>query len=56
LRTRDFLSHPRVDVQQGGRPLGSYRLRRLIPNRSHAVPSDFLRLVRPGEEVHLSVS
>ncbi len=56
LRTRDFLSHPRVDVQQGGRPLGSYRLRRLIPNRSHAVPSEFLRQVRPGEDVHLSVS
>jgi len=56
LRTRDFLGHPRVDVTQGGRLLGSYRLRRLIPNRSHAVPPDFLRLVRPGEDVHLSVS
>ena len=45
-----------LEVTQGGRLLGSYRLRRMIPNRSHALPSDWLRLVRPGEDVLLSVS
>jgi hypothetical protein len=56
LRTKVFLEHPRLDVTQAGRLLGSYRLRRMIPNRSHRVPSDWLRLVRPGEDVHLTVS
>ncbi len=56
VRTRTFLDHPRLEVTQGGRRLGSFRPRRLIPNRSHALPSDWLRLVQPGEDVVLSVS
>lgn len=56
VRTKAFLEHPRLDVTQGGRLLDSYRLRRMIPNRSHTVSSEWLRLVRPGEDVHLSVS
>ncbi len=56
VRARVFLDHPRLEVTQGGRLLGSFRPRRLIPNRSHALPSDWLRLVRPGEDVLLSVS
>jgi thioredoxin reductase len=56
VRTRIFLDHPQLEVTQGGRLLGSFRPRRLIPNRSHALPSDWLRLVRPGEDVLLSVS
>ena len=56
VRTRAFLDHPRLEVTQGGRLLGSFRPRRLIPNRSHTLPSDWLRLVRPGEDVLLSVS
>jgi hypothetical protein len=43
-------------VRQGGRLLGSYRLRRLVPNRSHAFPSDWLHRVRGEEEVCISVT
>jgi thioredoxin reductase len=56
VRTRAFLDNPRLEVTQAGRRLGSFRPRRLIPNRSHALPSDWLRLVQPGEDVLLSVS
>jgi thioredoxin reductase len=56
VRTRVFLEHPRLEVTQGGRLLGSFHPRRLIPNRSHVLPSDWLRLVRLGEDVLLSVS
>ena len=56
VRPRVFLDRPRLAVTQGGRILGSFRPRRLIPNRSHALRSDWLRLVRPGEDVLLSVS
>jgi NADPH-dependent 2,4-dienoyl-CoA reductase/sulfur reductase-like enzyme len=56
VRTEDFLRHVRVDVTQGGRLLRSYRVRRMVPNRSHALPSDFVGLVRPGDDVRLSVS
>ena len=56
VRSRVFLERPRLDVTQGGRLLGSFRPRRMIPNRSHAVSSDWLRLVQPGEDVQLSVS
>jgi thioredoxin reductase len=56
VRTRDFLDHPRLEVSQGGQLLGSFRPRRLIPNRSHALPSDWLRLAQPGEDVLLSIS
>ena len=56
VRTKFFLDRPRLDVTQGGRLLGSFRPRRMIPNRSHALPSDCLRLVRPGDDVRLSVS
>ena len=56
VRTKSFLEHPRLEVAQAGRMLGSYRLRRMIPNRSHTVPSDWFGLVQPGEDVYLSVS
>jgi thioredoxin reductase len=56
VRARVFLDHPHLEVTQGGRLLGSFRPRRLIPNRSHALPSDWLRLIRPGEDVLLSAS
>ncbi len=56
VRTRAFLDHPRLEVTQGGRRLATLRTRRMIPNRSHTLPSDWLRLVRPGEDVLLSVS
>jgi hypothetical protein len=50
------LDHPRLEVTQAGRLLATLRPRRMIPNRSHALPSDWLRLVQPGEDVLLSVS
>ena len=56
VRTRVFLDRPRLDVTQGGRLLGSFRPRRMIPNRSHALPAGCLRLVQPGDDVRLSVS
>jgi thioredoxin reductase len=56
IRTQAFLDRPRLEVTQSGRILGSFRPRRLIPNRSHSLPSDWLRLVQPGEDVLLSVS
>jgi thioredoxin reductase len=56
VRTREFLDRPRLEVTQGGRLLGSFRPRRLIPNRSHALPSDWMRLAQPGVDVLLSVS
>ena len=34
IRSRVFLDRPRLHVTQGGRLLGSHRLRRMIPNRS----------------------
>jgi thioredoxin reductase len=56
IRTQVFLDRPRLEVTQGGRLLGAFRPRRLIPNRSHALPPDWLPLVQPGEDVLLSVS
>jgi thioredoxin reductase len=56
VRTREFLDRPRLEVTQGGRLLASFRPRRLIPNRSHALPSDWMRLAQPEEDVLLSVS
>ena len=56
VRTRSFLDHPRLDVTQGGRLLASYRLRRMIPNRSHHIPSGWQGLVRPEEDVLIAVA
>ena len=55
LRSQVFLDRPRVDVTQGGRLLDSFRPRRLTPNRSHAAPSGWTGLVRPEEDVVISV-
>ncbi len=56
VRSRQFLEHPRLDVTQGGRRLASFHLRRMIPNRSHSVASGWMRLVRPGEDVLVSLT
>jgi hypothetical protein len=56
VRASAFLDHPRLDVTQGGRLLASHRLRQMIPNRSHHIPSAWRRLVRPEEDVLISVS
>ncbi len=56
VRPRIFLDRSRLSVTQDGRLLGSYQLRRMAPNRSHDIPSDWQRLVRPGADVLVSVS
>jgi hypothetical protein len=55
IRSRVFLDHPRVVVTQGGRPLASYRLRSMIPNRSQTIPSGWRASLRPDEDVLISV-
>jgi thioredoxin reductase len=56
VRARAFLDHPRLDVTQGGRLLGSYRLRHMVPSRSHRIPSDWWRRAGSGEDVLVSVA
>jgi thioredoxin reductase len=55
IRSRVFLDHPRVIVTQGGRLQGSYQLRHMIPNRSHAIPSDWRGRLRSDEDVLITV-
>jgi thioredoxin reductase len=56
IRSRTFLDHPRLEVTQDGRPVASYRLRRMIPNQSQAIPSDWQGQLQPGGEVSIAVS
>ena len=52
-----FLNHPRIQVTQGPTVLASYGLRRMIPNRSHRIPSDWQRQVDlQSDELLISVS
>ncbi len=56
LRSLTFLERPRIRVEQDDRTLATYRLRRMVPNRSHHVPSDWRRVVDvQGGPVRLSV-
>jgi len=41
LRASSFLDRPRIRVEQDGRLLASHGLRRMVPNRSHRIPSDW---------------
>ena len=56
IRSRTFLDHPRLEVTQGGRPVAAYRLRRMIPNRSQAIPSDWQGQLQSDEEVWITVA
>ncbi|MGH3101724.1 MAG: oxidoreductase, partial [Thermoleophilia bacterium] len=38
VRSREFLTHPRIEITQDGRPLWSGRLARLLPGRSGRLP------------------
>jgi thioredoxin reductase len=38
VRSREFLTHPRIEIVQDGRPLWSGRLARLVPGRSGRLP------------------
>ena len=48
LRSREFLTHPRVEVEQDGRALWSGRLARLGPGRSGRLPDAWTARVDPG--------
>ena len=48
LRSREFLTHPRVEVEQDGRALWSGRLARLGPGRSGQLPDAWTARVDPG--------
>jgi thioredoxin reductase len=56
LRSRVFLGTTRVQVNQGERLLADYRLRRLVPNRSHTLARGWRQRALPGEDVVISVS
>ena len=56
IRSRTFLDHPRLEVTQDGRPVASYRLRRMIPNRSQAIPADWQGRLKPGGEAVIMVA
>jgi hypothetical protein len=57
LRSSDFLDRPHIRVEQGDRRLAGYRLRHMVPNRSHHIPSDWLQAVDPdGGQVLISLS
>jgi thioredoxin reductase len=56
IRSRTFLDRPRLELVQDGRAVASYRLRRMIPNRSQTIPSEWQRRLRSGEDVSISVS
>jgi thioredoxin reductase len=48
LRSRDFVSPPRVTVAQDGRTLWDGRVRRLVPGRSTALPAGWPAAVDPA--------
>jgi thioredoxin reductase len=57
LRVDWFLDEPRIRVEQDGRLLASHGLRRMVPNRSHRIPSDWYSAVDPhGGDVCISAS
>jgi hypothetical protein len=57
LRSAGFLDHPRIRVEQDDRVLATYGLRRMVPNRSHRIPSDWQHAVdHHGGDVLVSVS
>lgn len=56
VRTGAFVEHPRLRVVQGDRTLATYRLRRMVPNRSHHVGADWRSRVDPaGGPVRISL-
>jgi thioredoxin reductase len=47
IRSREFLTRPRIEIAQGGRALWSRRLMRLVPGRSGRLPHDWADAVDP---------
>jgi thioredoxin reductase len=57
VRSREFLTHPRVEIAQDGRALWSGRLARLVPGRSGRLPDEWTARVDPdGGPVTVFVS
>ncbi len=57
LRSREFLTRPQIDLLQDTRTLWTGHLRRVIPGRSAAVPSDWIFEVDPeGGPVRVRVA
>ena len=57
LRSSDFASRPRVEIAQGGRPLWSGRVARLVPGRSASLPHAWTDEVDPrGEAVSVRLA
>ena len=47
VRSREFLTHPRIQIEQDGRPLWSGRLARLVPGRSGRLPDEWAARADP---------
>jgi thioredoxin reductase len=47
VRSREFLTHPRIEIAQDGRPLWSGRLARLVPGRSGRLPDEWTARADP---------
>jgi thioredoxin reductase len=47
VRSRELLTHPRVQIEQDGRVLWSGRLARLVPGRSGRLPDEWTALADP---------
>jgi thioredoxin reductase len=47
VRSREFLTHPRIEIEQDGRALWSGRLARLVPGRSGRLPEDWAARADP---------
>jgi thioredoxin reductase len=47
VRSREFLTHPRVEIAQDGRPLWGGRLARLVPGRSGRLPDEWTARADP---------
>jgi thioredoxin reductase len=47
LRSREFLTHPRIGIEQDGRALWSGRLARLVPGRSGRLPDEWAARADP---------
>jgi hypothetical protein len=50
LRSSEFASRPRIEIEQGGRALWSGRLARLVPGRSARLPHAWTESVDPSAE------
>jgi hypothetical protein len=50
LRSREFVTRPRIEIAQGGRTLWAGRVARLVPGRSASLPHAWTEAVDPGAD------